>query len=94
MSSKPARKTYARTSAGLRDALFDELEDLRNGDSSSHEATAFANLASRVLETAELEMKREEFDLRMERQRLELERSKRELRAEKILCLPAPQETA
>lgn len=38
-----------RTTAGLREALFCEMEDLRAGVATPHEAFAFAKLAENVI---------------------------------------------
>ena len=56
-SSKPAKR-YSRNVAGLRDALFDEIEDLREGHSQPHEAIAFAKLADQVIRTIETDQRR------------------------------------
>lgn len=45
-----------RTSAGLRDALFDELDELRNGRSDPGRANAVAKLATSVIATVTMEM--------------------------------------
>ncbi len=45
-----------RTSAGLRDALFDEMDALRNGTSNPTRANAVSKLASGVVETVRMEM--------------------------------------
>lgn len=49
-----------RTSAGLRDALFDELDALRRGESSPARAHAVGKIARSIIETAraEIEMHR------------------------------------
>lgn len=52
--------TVTRTSAGLRDALFEELEALRNGTSDPKRAHAVAKLASAVIDTVRLEMQADE----------------------------------
>jgi hypothetical protein len=44
-----------RTSAGLRNALFDEIDALRRGDGDPQRATAVAQLAKTILLTAKLE---------------------------------------
>lgn len=71
--SSPDRKskTYSRDTAGLRDFLFDELEDYRLGHVTPHEAISVASLAERVLDTMEMEMKAEAFRLNMAERRLE-----------------------
>lgn len=44
-----------RTSLGLRNALFDELDDLRAGASTPARANAVANICRGILEIAEAE---------------------------------------
>lgn len=46
----------ARTSAGLRDAIFDELDFIRNGTSNPTRANAVAKLAAGVVETVRMEI--------------------------------------
>lgn len=46
----------ARTSAGLRDAIFDEIDAIRNGSSNPTRANAVAKLASGVVETVRMEL--------------------------------------
>lgn len=45
-----------RTSAGLRDAIFDELDALRNGTTNPTKANAVAKLATTVVETVRMEI--------------------------------------
>lgn len=45
-----------RTSAGLRAALFDELDGLRNGTSNATKANAVAKLCMTVVETVRVEL--------------------------------------
>lgn len=45
-----------RTSAGLRDALFDELDALRTGTSNPAKANAVAKLADQVVATVKMEL--------------------------------------
>ena len=45
-----------RTSAGLRDALFDELDNLRNGSTNPARANAVAKLAGQVVDTVKMEL--------------------------------------
>lgn len=45
-----------RTSAGLRSALFDELDALRGGSSNAAKANAVAKLAGSVIETVKMEL--------------------------------------
>lgn len=44
-----------RTSAGLRNALFDEIDALRRGEGDPQRALAVAQLAKGILQTAKLE---------------------------------------
>ena len=70
-------KKYERTIIGLRDALFDELEDIRDGVSAPHEAIAFSKLAQNIITTVEVELKKEilqEAKARRESHDKELER--------------------
>jgi hypothetical protein len=45
-----------RSSAGLRNALFDELDSLRNGTTNPAKANAVAKLADQVIATVKMEM--------------------------------------
>lgn len=45
-----------RTSAGLRDAIFDEIDAIRNGTSNPTRANAVAKLATGVVETVRMEL--------------------------------------
>lgn len=59
MASKPTPAPLApvqRTSAGLRAALFDELDALRNGTGNSNRANAVAKLADQVIGTVKMEL--------------------------------------
>lgn len=44
------------TSAGLRDALFDEINALRRGEDTLRRAKAIAQLAHRIIEAARLSL--------------------------------------
>ena len=46
----------ARTSAGLRDALFDELDGLRAGTTNPGKANATAKLADQIINTVRMEL--------------------------------------
>lgn len=46
----------ARTSAGLRDALFDELDALRNGSTNPARASSTAKLAGSIIDTVRMEL--------------------------------------
>jgi hypothetical protein len=52
----PAVKSTIRTSTGLCDALFDEFDMLRNGQSDAHRAAAIAKLAIQIISTKRLEI--------------------------------------
>ena len=56
MTKQNKYSPIARTSAGLRDVLFDELDALRNGDSNPTRANAVSKLASSVVETVRMEI--------------------------------------
>jgi hypothetical protein len=45
-----------RTSAGLRDALFDEIDGLRNGTSDGRRANAVARIAGEIVNTVHMEI--------------------------------------
>jgi hypothetical protein len=45
-----------RSSAGLREALFDEIDRIRNGETDAKKANAVARLAGEVVNTVHLEM--------------------------------------
>lgn len=45
-----------RTSAGLRDAIFDELDAIRAGSSNPTRANAVAKLATSIVETVHMEI--------------------------------------
>lgn len=54
-----AKKTEVvteRTSAGLMEAMFQELDLLRNGQSNPHRASAVAKLAVQIIGVARLEV--------------------------------------
>jgi hypothetical protein len=45
-----------RTTQGLRDILFDEIEELRSGDGDPTKSMAVANLAKQIVNTAKVEL--------------------------------------
>jgi hypothetical protein len=49
------QKAVERNSAGLRNALFDEIDALRRGDGDPQRAMAVAKLAQNILATAKME---------------------------------------
>jgi len=59
MAKKPTEVTASpvnRTSAGLRDAIFDEIDAIRNGTSNPTRANAVAKLATGIVETVRMEL--------------------------------------
>lgn len=77
-SQQREHKAYDHTSAGLRDALFDELADLRNGVTTPHYATAVSKIATNILHSVELDLRQTEIAAMQERNR--------------VLALSAPQQ--
>lgn len=55
-TAKPPVTLTGRTSAGLRSALFDELDGLRNGTVNSTRANAVAKMASTIIESVRMEL--------------------------------------
>jgi len=53
---EPASNPIQRTSAGLRDAIFDEIDAVRNGSSNPTRANAIAKLATGIVETVRMEI--------------------------------------
>lgn len=49
-------KKIGRTTQGLRDVLFEEIEELRNGDGDPSKAMAVANLAKQIINVAKVEL--------------------------------------
>jgi hypothetical protein len=49
-------KKIARTSLGLRDALFDELDSLRSGESNPQRASAMSKLAVQIINSVKMEV--------------------------------------
>lgn len=49
-------KKVERTSQGLRDALFDELDALRAGESNPQRASALSKLAVQIINSATMEI--------------------------------------
>ena len=56
MEDQEVQTQVARSSAGLRSALFDELDSLRAGRSNAAKANATAKLASAIVSTVEMEL--------------------------------------
>jgi hypothetical protein len=55
-ATKNEAAPIARTSAGLRDAIFDEIDAIRNGTSNPTRANAVAKLATGIVETVRMEI--------------------------------------
>jgi hypothetical protein len=51
-----AEEPSKRTSVGLRNALFDEIDALRRGDGDPHRAMAVSRLAATILDSVRLEV--------------------------------------
>ena len=49
-------KTSTRTTSGLRDILFDEIERMQGKDADPTRAAAVANLAKQIVGTAKVEL--------------------------------------
>jgi hypothetical protein len=56
MTTTKAAKPILRTSAGLRDAIFDEIDSIRDGSSNPTRANAVAKLATGIVETVRMEL--------------------------------------
>jgi hypothetical protein len=56
MDSKQGTAAVKRTSAGLRDALFDEIDALRGGRSTPQRASAVAKLAVQIIGTVHMDI--------------------------------------
>lgn len=54
--TKQATRQIDRTSVGLREALFEELDGIRNGTSTPTKANAVAKLVGEVINTVQLEL--------------------------------------
>jgi hypothetical protein len=54
--AKVEMPTVVRTSAGLRDALFDELDRMRKGETNASNANAVARLADQICNTVHMEL--------------------------------------
>lgn len=55
-TTEAAPAPIQRTSAGLRDAIFDEIDAVRNGTSNPTRANAIAKLATGIVETVRMEI--------------------------------------
>jgi hypothetical protein len=47
---------HKRNTQGLRDILFDEIDQMRSGDGDPSRAMAVANLAKQIINTAKIEL--------------------------------------
>lgn len=56
ISKGQAMSKMKRTTKGLRDILFDEIEELRSGDGDPTRALAVANLAKQIINVAKVEL--------------------------------------
>ena len=55
-------KKIVRTSEGLRNALFDEMDNLRNGETDTKRASMVAKLANTIVSVAKVEMEHHRFE--------------------------------
>lgn len=79
---------FERTSAGLRDALMAEMEDIRAGVATPAEAQAFALLARTVIASLEADISESlRLDAKEEREAKRRDREIERLRQDKILAL-------
>lgn len=65
MTEVKQRKTIVRTSAGIRDALIDEMERVINGESEAKTANAVARLSGELINSVRMELEVEEFKSRL-----------------------------
>lgn len=66
MAKAPQNKTTAtnpvsRSSMGLRDAIFDEIDAIRNGESNPTRANAVAKLAAGIVDTVRMDIEVQKF---------------------------------
>jgi hypothetical protein len=69
-------EAIGRTSAGLRDALFDALQRVRDGEMAPEDAKAFAGLSKEIVSTVKLE--------------IDVAKLRNEFPADAKLIIPAP----
>ncbi len=55
-------KKIVRTSEGLRNALFDEMDNLRSGTSDTKRASMVAKLANTIVSVAKVEMEHARYE--------------------------------
>jgi hypothetical protein len=60
-----SKRRPTRTTQGLRDVLFDEIEELRTGEGDPTKSMAVANLAKQIINVAKIEL---DFHRQIERQ--------------------------
>lgn len=56
MTSVQTLVRTVRTAAGLRDALFEELDNLRSGRSTPRQSTAVARVAAEIIKSVHMEI--------------------------------------
>ena len=61
MSNEKESQPVVRTSKGLQDTLFDEIDNLRNGRTTPQSARTLSSLASTIIQTGRLEMEHARF---------------------------------
>lgn len=61
MKTTPMAGKVARSSAGLRDAIFDEIDAIRDGTGNPTRANAVAKLAGTIVETVRMELEVQRF---------------------------------
>lgn len=54
--NRAKKNGVSRSSQGLRDILFDEIEELRTGSGDPQKSMAVANLAKQIVNTAKIEL--------------------------------------
>lgn len=57
----PVASPVSRSSAGLRDAIFDEIDAIRDGTGNPTRANAVAKLAAGIVETVRMELEVQRF---------------------------------
>lgn len=89
-------KVYTRDIDGLRDALMDELQDIRDGIATPAEANAFAAIADRVIAAKRIEVEHENRQYNRQRREFEFEKKvklARELGGQPQAMLEGPDDT-
>lgn len=88
MSSRENKK-FERSAMGLLDAILAEMEDLRDGHSTPHEAIAFSSLADKALGVLDRQLRKEEVDNENEWKHIEYTR-RIEMQKQEQQALPKP----